>query len=93
MTLAAAPQSTASVSTRPTRAPSTRPRPSLPGSWDRLVEQRLSHEATRQGLRLAKTCVSTVAAPYFLYNVRTNRLLAVSESGMTLDQVAHYLLD
>ncbi|WOP17934.1 hypothetical protein [Raineyella sp. LH-20] len=55
------------------------------------MEQRLSFEATQQGLRLTKTCVSTLAAPYFLYVVRTNRLLTASEGGMTLDQVARYL--
>ncbi|MEA5155242.1 hypothetical protein [Raineyella sp.] len=55
------------------------------------MEQRLSFEATQQGLRLTKTCVSTVAAPYYLYVVRTNHLLAAAEGGMTLDQVARYL--
>ncbi|QGF24465.1 hypothetical protein [Raineyella fluvialis] len=69
---------------------SRRPAPP-PSAWDRLVEQRLSFEATQQGLRLTKTCVSTVAAPYFLYNTRTNHLLPTSEGGMTLDQVARYL--
>lgn len=62
-----------------------------PTEWDRLVEHRLAFESTQQGLRLAKTAVSTVARPYYLYSVRTNRLLAVSEGGMTLDEVARYL--
>ncbi|SDB85495.1 hypothetical protein GA0111570_10566 [Raineyella antarctica] len=68
----------------------TAPKPP-PTEWDRLVEHRLAFEAAQEGLRLAKTCVSTVAAPYYLYSVRTNRLLAVSEGGMTLDEVARYL--
>ncbi|MPM13863.1 hypothetical protein SDC9_60223 [bioreactor metagenome] len=78
--------------TAPTRhhVRSRRPAPP-PSAWDRLVEQRLSFEATQQGLRLTKTCVSTVAAPYYLYVVRTNHLLAAAEGGMTLDQVARYL--
>ncbi len=62
-----------------------------PTEWDRLVEHRLSHESALQGLRLTKTCVSTVAEPYYLYSERTNRLLTVSEGGMTLDEVARYL--
>lgn len=62
-----------------------------PTEWDRLVEHRLAFESAQQGLRLAKTAVSTVHAPYYLYNVRTNHLLAVSEGGMTLDEVARYL--
>lgn len=62
-----------------------------PSGWDRLVEHRLAFEAEQQGLRLAKTCVSTVHAPYYMYSVRTNRLLTVSEGGMTLDEVARYL--
>lgn len=61
-----------------------------PTTWDHQVEHRLAFEAAQQGLRLTRTCVS-VSAPYYLYNVRTNRLLTVAEGGMTLDQVARYL--
>ena len=73
---------------RPRSHPATKPPPT---EWDRVVEHRLAFESTQQGLRLSKTAVSTVARPYYLYSVRTHRLLAVSEGGMTLDEVARYL--